>query len=193
MGENMSARHYLFGFSGRINRAKIWLFVPIVILTFIVAIAIVFVGFDMSATLTALKAHGYGPVDWTQIPHPGCKGVTSTVAAVLLALLAIAYVWALLAVYAKRLHDRGRTAWWLLVYVVLPAVLRCTGEHHGGQIGKAAVGIAALIGLWVFVDLYCLKGNKGTNKYGADPLDPEFCDPEKPVKGCRPKPLEPTA
>lgn len=207
MGENMSARQYLFGFSGRINRAKIWLWVLIVIATFIVAAAIAYFGFDWTATRAALHAHvANTPVDWSTIPKPGCKGWVSIVAMVVLALIVVAYAWAKLAVYAKRLHDRARSGWWLLLYLGAPAILHGYACHtmgvgcHGGKLpqmlhamtlpGKIAWAVAVLISLWVFIDLYCLKGTKGANKYGADPLDPNWCDPEKPVKGCTPRPMK---
>ena len=48
------------------------------------------------------------------------------------------------AVMVRRLHDTGKSAWWLLLYFTL-------------------VGI---IVLFVFV---CLRGNVGSNKFGEDP------------------------
>jgi uncharacterized membrane protein YhaH (DUF805 family) len=201
----MTAKHYLFGFSGRVNRAKIWLWVVIAILLSIVAIVVACIGFDWSATMAALKAHPKGtPLDMHALPHPGSKGVVSIVAAVVLAAIVIVYVWAKLAIYAKRLHDRAKSAWWLVVYLGVPMALHgfachtaggppCAGPHHvlayASPAGKIAFAVAALVGLWVFIDLYCLKGTKGANKYGADPLEPNWCDPEKPVKGCKPKPM----
>jgi uncharacterized membrane protein YhaH (DUF805 family) len=50
-----------------------------------------------------------------------------------------------LAVSARRLHDRDRTGWWLLLYVTI--------------IG----GIVLLV--W-----YCMRGTPGPNRYGPDPL-----------------------
>ena len=49
-----------------------------------------------------------------------------------------------LAVMARRLHDTGKSAWWMLLYLTL-------------------VGI---IVLFVFA---CLRGNVGSNKFGEDP------------------------
>lgn len=203
MGDIMSARHYLFHFCGRINRAKIWLWVVIAIVAFIVAAVIACFGFDWSATLTALKAqHGQAVVDWSKVPKPGCKGAVSVVAMIAIGLIYIAYLWSKLAVYAKRLHDRGRSAWWLVVYLGVPLLLMgyachsaapcfvagMAAIHHGALPVRIAHWVSVLIGLWVFIDLFCLKGTKGANKYGADPLEPNWCDPEKPEKGCVPKP-----
>jgi uncharacterized membrane protein YhaH (DUF805 family) len=214
MGETMSTRQYLFGFSGRINRAKIWLWILIVIAISIVTVAIAAIGFDWTATIASIKAqapHGphalHAPLDYAKVVKPGCKGVISLVALGVIALITLAYIWAKLAIYTKRLHDRGKSIWWLLLYVAAPIILHgyachtLTGPyaHVGphpmlhnltlpGQIAHWAV---LAIGVWVFIDLFCLKGTKGANRYGPDPLEPNWCDPEKPVKGCVPKPMKP--
>jgi uncharacterized membrane protein YhaH (DUF805 family) len=53
----------------------------------------------------------------------------------------------LLAVYAKRWHDRDKSAWWILI------------------------GLVPLIGtVWTFVETGCMKGTEGRNRYGPDPL-----------------------
>ncbi len=127
----MSTRHYLFGFSGRINRAKIWLWVLIAIALSIVVGVIACLGFDWTATVASLKAQqGHLVLDYHKIAKPGCKGTVSLVALILIGLIALAYVWAKLAIYTKRLHDRGRSAWWLLVYVVLPIVLQGVAQEY---------------------------------------------------------------
>ncbi len=36
------------------------------------------------------------------------------------------------------------------------------------------LAIAAFgLGLWGFIEMYCLKGSRKTNRFGADPLTPE--------------------
>lgn len=37
-------------------------------------------------------------------------------------------------------------------------------------VGPAAGGIAALISLWTLVEIYCLSGTKGDNRFVPDPL-----------------------
>jgi uncharacterized membrane protein YhaH (DUF805 family) len=64
--------------------------------------------------------------------------------AMLLAALTVA--WPFLAIAAKRAHDRGRSAWWLLL-LAIPLV------------GK----------LWWLIDLGLLAGEPGPNGYGAPP------------------------
>jgi uncharacterized membrane protein YhaH (DUF805 family) len=52
-----------------------------------------------------------------------------------------------LAVAFRRLHDTGRTAWWILI------------------------GLIPLIGWIVLLVFYCTEGDSGANKYGPDPKD----------------------
>ncbi len=211
MGEIMSTRQYLFGFSGRINRAKIWLFVLIVIATVIVTAVIAVFGFDWTATIASIKAQAplapHTPLDYAKIVRPGSKGIISLVALIVIALIVLAYIWAKLAIYAKRLHDRARSAWWLLLYVGAPIVLHGYACHtltgpfaHAGPHpllhnltlpGQIAYWVAFAISVWVFLDLFCFKGSKGANRYGRDPFEPNWCDPAKPEKGCIPKPMKP--
>jgi uncharacterized membrane protein YhaH (DUF805 family) len=52
-----------------------------------------------------------------------------------------------LAAGVKRCHDRDRSGWFLLI------------------------GLIPVIGaIWLFVELGCLRGTEGTNRFGPDPL-----------------------
>jgi uncharacterized membrane protein YhaH (DUF805 family) len=55
--------------------------------------------------------------------------------------------WPWFAVMAKRLHDRGKSAWFLLI-LLIPIV---------GPI-------------WLFIEVALLRGQRGDNRYGPDPL-----------------------
>jgi uncharacterized membrane protein YhaH (DUF805 family) len=71
-------------------------------------------------------------------------GVTAANTDLLVNLLLL---WPALAISAKRWHDRGKSAWWMLVLLI------------------------PVIGwLWALVENGCLRGNAGTNRYGPDPL-----------------------
>jgi uncharacterized membrane protein YhaH (DUF805 family) len=58
-------------------------------------------------------------------------------------------LWPALAISAKRWHDRGKSAWWVLV-LLLPVI---------GW-------------LWILVENGCLRGTTGPNAHGPDPLQP---------------------
>jgi uncharacterized membrane protein YhaH (DUF805 family) len=204
-GDDMSTLQYLFGFKGRINRAKIWLFVLICIVWEIVAVAVVCLGLNWANTLKSLKAAAIpaaetspAAFDFTKVVWPSFDTVGAMTALAVVAVLIIALFWASFAIYVKRLHDRNKSAWWLIPYCFLPGVFQLYGESTKvpaltgtmTTIGAVLYGIGILIGLWVFIELYCFRGTKGPNRFGNDPLDggPVYCDPEKPVEGCIPKP-----
>jgi len=90
-------------------------------------------------------------------------------------------LWPLMAVGAKRLHDRNKNGWWLLVYWLLPFVLICGGlsiilfdDPRTGRSGDFATGSVLLFAslvpaLFGVIELGILPGTKGPNLYGADP------------------------
>jgi uncharacterized membrane protein YhaH (DUF805 family) len=184
----MGLFHYLFGFSGRINRAKQWA-VLLVALVHGIIIAFLFsftVGFAVFADIFQRKA--------TVIAV-----ATSPQMHLFIIFFGILYTIGLyigVAVATKRLHDRDKSAWWLLVFIVLPLVLNIPAllylPHQlafVGQVMRAAQenlpppaqplepplvvisrGAATIISLWAFVELYILRGTVGDNRYGPDPL-----------------------
>jgi uncharacterized membrane protein YhaH (DUF805 family) len=62
-------------------------------------------------------------------------------------IIMLALTYATLAVWAKRWHDRDKSGWWSLI-VLVPFI--------------GAV--------WILVELGCLPGTVGPNRYGPDPL-----------------------
>jgi uncharacterized membrane protein YhaH (DUF805 family) len=61
--------------------------------------------------------------------------------------IALAILYPSLAVAAKRFHDRNKSGWWVLI-VFIPII-----------------GI-----IWYLVELGCLPGTPGPNRFGPDPL-----------------------
>ncbi len=119
----------------------------------------------------------------------GNSGAAHIVGAIV-AVAFLALIYAAFAVAVKRLHDRNKSAWWLLVFYLLPALLNGPRQmavfhamhdgtflaRHGGGLamgGPLAIiagGAAAIISLWAFVELYILRGTVGDNRFGPDPL-----------------------
>jgi uncharacterized membrane protein YhaH (DUF805 family) len=144
----------LFGVQGRINRAKFWL---AVLVYFVVSVVVGVIGFASGS---------------------------ETLAQTLSSLVSLVTFISGIFVGIKRLHDRDKSGWWLLIFYIVPGVLTGIGaviaffalaeESAGaGTIGFlfVAAGLAVLI--WAFVELGCLRGTVGPNKYGPDPLAPE--------------------
>jgi uncharacterized membrane protein YhaH (DUF805 family) len=159
----MNWGHLLFSFSGRINRAKWWLTILVMIIIYVVLII--------------------GP----QLASQGA------LVAVLALIGAVLYFWIYLAAGAKRLHDLNRSGAWLVFFIGAPIVLTIVffvmawaaigpaimaGQMPGEAELLRAGGIFAIFGLiglgffiWWLVWFGCLRGTVGANQYGPDPLE----------------------
>jgi uncharacterized membrane protein YhaH (DUF805 family) len=88
----------------------------------------------------------------------------------LLVILYIPLIWIGLAIGAKRLHDRDKSAWWLLVFYAAPGILSTAGNRLE-DVGFIILHVISFaISVWAFVELGCLRGTPGPNRYGPDPL-----------------------
>lgn len=57
-------------------------------------------------------------------------------------------VWTHLAINVKRWHDRDKSGFWMLIQII-------------PYLGE----------LWAFIELGCLRGTVGPNRYGPDPME----------------------
>ena len=142
-----SVLRYL-SFAGRANRQRYWLTGILQVVLFIIAM------------MLSLGMSDIAPV-----------------LGVLFILVLLVFMIAVLANGARRLHDRNKSAWWLLVFFVLPTLLSLPYRLVEGAQEDPLVGPAALLAvlslpfsIWAFVELGCLKGTAGPNRFGADPL-----------------------
>jgi uncharacterized membrane protein YhaH (DUF805 family) len=80
------------------------------------------------------------------------------------------------AIHTERLHDRDKSAWWVLVFYVVPGALShfANVAWLAGTVGTALCFILALTGLalliWGFVEIGSLRGTAGPNRCGANSL-----------------------
>jgi uncharacterized membrane protein YhaH (DUF805 family) len=144
----------LFSFNGRINRGKYWLavFIYLVVWTVFIAGSLIWLG-GMNID-NFLRLAGAGLLIW-----------------LIGFILLVVGTWSGLAVGIKRLHDRDKSGWWILLFWLGPSILggwqTATPDFGGGFILSLA-SLAILI--WAFVELGCLPGTPGPNQYGPDPL-----------------------
>jgi uncharacterized membrane protein YhaH (DUF805 family) len=137
----------LFSFQGRLNRKPYWM---TVIATMVIIIVL------LLFALILIREHRFE-----------FAGLTL----VLLVILYIPLIWIGLAIGAKRLHDRDKSAWWLLVFYAAPGILSTAGNRME-DVGFIILHIISFgISVWAFVELGCLRGTPGPNRYGPDPLD----------------------
>ena len=132
-------------FSGRSRRKEFWLFVLLCIAVSIVANII-----DGILGMSGMFAGIYGPVT------------------LLAALALVIPQWA---VGIRRLHDTGRTGWWMLLGL-LPLVTMVLSL----TLGLWFLNIFNLAGL-VLLFFFVLEGTRGPNQYGPDPKGGEQAAP----------------
>ena len=145
-------------FSGRSRRTEFWMFALFQFLIYL-ALMILF----MVIAGSAIMAAGNGSVGGIM-----AAGGSAVIFMGLGLLIALGLFIPGLAVAVRRLHDTGRSGWWVggyLILVVVAAFLRSAG---GGGLGAilSLVQLGYMIALIVF---YCLDGTKGPNQYGPDP------------------------
>ena len=139
---------FLFNATGRINRAKYW------------RSLIVFGATGLFAAVILFTAAG--------IAAPAFV-------AMLVVVLIPWLIWGFV-IHTERLHDRDKSAWWLLAFYGLPALLGPVARmvSFPGSLGATLHAILALVGfalsIWGFFEIGCLPGTGGSNSYGPDPL-----------------------
>jgi uncharacterized membrane protein YhaH (DUF805 family) len=121
-GRSIGFVEVLWGIDGRISRSEFWLKGLLPLL----AVAVV-----LGGPIFLLKS----------------EGLRMATVIVLNLLLLFPFI----SIYAKRLHDRGRTAKWLFA-TLIPIV-------------------GSFVGLWILLETWFCRGELGPNNYGADPLD----------------------
>ena len=163
---------YLFSFEGRINRAKMWLAVLVIVCWMIflggliVAVSSAFGGLTsfevgVSDIFRLLDPATYRSMSLTGLVHAGAKAFATAL-----------FAWVYLATSIKRLYDRNRSGWWIVPFSAVPLYNELADRF---ELSYAALplGLAALVlCIWGFVEMYCLKGSRKTNRFGPNPLQP---------------------
>ncbi len=144
----------LFDFRGRINRGQFWL-AALIYVVFLFGV----IGVTMAATSSLTAVFG------------------ATLAAY------VPLVVSSVAVGIKRLHDRNKSGWWLLPFfipVVLPfvaALLETVIVPDASMTFVVFQYVSLAITVWAVIELGCLRGTIGANRYGFDPLTPAPAPP----------------
>ena len=156
----MSWGQVLFGFSGRINRGKYWFGVVFWMLAYLVAWIVVFA------------------VIGSRAPDFSSDNVGAIIAALGMGLLILVVVTIPMlisgfAIGIKRLHDRNKSGWWILLFYFGPGVLGSLAMTSGTDAAVLVLNLASFaIAIWGLVELGFLRGTVGPNQYGTDPLEP---------------------
>jgi uncharacterized membrane protein YhaH (DUF805 family) len=150
---------FYFSPSGRVSRSQYWLkyFLPVFVIGIVIEVIILSAGKE-SAAGSAFDS--------------------------LLNLFYLVTLWPGIAVLIKRIHDRNKTGWLVmllyvpLVFLVAALIATVTAAVLDNDAATTASGIAlAIVGLitvaitiWFFIEFGCMRGTVGPNKYGPDPV-----------------------
>jgi uncharacterized membrane protein YhaH (DUF805 family) len=116
-------------FEGRINRAKFWIGSLVLWVLWIV----------VNVVFSTIFGMHYVEGNFFPTMAPAAWLVWT--------IIALALTYATFALWAKRWHDRDKSGWWSLIFIV------------------PIVGA-----IWILVELGCLLGSEGPNRFGPDPL-----------------------
>jgi uncharacterized membrane protein YhaH (DUF805 family) len=139
---------FLFGASGRINRAKYW------------RSTLLFTAAGLMTAVILFTA----------------AGIAAPLFIIMVVLVLIPWLLWGFSITTERLHDRDKSAWWLVVFYLVPGVLGQLAKTawFAGAAGAVLHYILALasfaLTIWGFVEIGCLRGTAGSNTYGPDPL-----------------------
>ena len=88
------------------------------------------------------------------------------------------FLWVYFATSVKRLHDRDKSGWWMVPFFVVPGLYNQFADRLPDSYFRpvARPRRMLVLCLWGFVEMYCLKGSRKTNRFGADPLAPQARD-----------------
>jgi uncharacterized membrane protein YhaH (DUF805 family) len=175
----------LFSFEGRINRAQYWyaLYVGIihclsrlVFLVFLVFVLNAIFGTSVkSVHLNIYDIFNNPPLFPFRVSFGG-SGPAWLVSLLFHAVAIPNLVFAirfLAATAVKRLHDRNKSGWWIVPFFIAPILLSKVGDWLGDSYPADYLMLVLIaLSLWGFVEILCLRGTSGPNRFGPDPLAP---------------------
>jgi uncharacterized membrane protein YhaH (DUF805 family) len=146
----------LFGFKGRVNRAKCWWVT--LINSVCTVIYLLLIPLNVGSTFRGADPHWALPLTVALL--------VGTVGPVL-----FISTWSFAAIGCKRLHDRNKSGWCMVPFFILPTLLAKAAQWPDAEnVDAFFLLVASIINIWAFVEIFCLKGTKGPNEFGPDPL-----------------------
>jgi uncharacterized membrane protein YhaH (DUF805 family) len=170
----MDYKWFLFRFEGRINRAKYWLAALIILcwMMFVLMLLAAFgkffgiadrgYAFDIFGIAASFKFADHDPASKAALfPQ------------VIMVPMTVVFAWAYAATSIKRLHDRNKSGWWIIPFVVAPGLFGRFEDWLGDSSAAAVLGLVVFVlYVWGFIEMAFLKGTRGPNRFGSDPLAP---------------------
>jgi uncharacterized membrane protein YhaH (DUF805 family) len=183
MDDHSTGDEYLLSFEGRFNRARCWYALYVGMISCLVRlIFLVFLAFVLDVVFgTSVKSVHLNIYDIFNDPPAfpfrvsfGGSGPAWLVSILFYVFAASSMVFAIrfpAATMVKRLHDRNKSGWWMVPFVIVPILLPKAGDWFGDSTLAELLMLAmAALGLWGLVEMLGLKGTSGPNRFGPDPL-----------------------
>jgi uncharacterized membrane protein YhaH (DUF805 family) len=179
---------YLFSFEGRINRAKYWLAGLVIVCWMMVLMLLLFV--PVSYLFGSQKLDVDFNVDhiFALLDPQSYRALSrSDLGSIVIEVIVMPSVlWMFLATAVKRLHDRDRSGWWLVVFFMLPALF----GHFADRLPDSYLVLFVIwpipaCYLWGVVELYFLPGTRWTNRFGPNPLGKQQTRPRSAAERLR--------
>jgi uncharacterized membrane protein YhaH (DUF805 family) len=178
--KSWTSNEFLFSFEGRINRARYWyaLYASMINGLFFLAIWAFVLGAIFGVSVTSVHLDIYDVfnnppslpfrVDFSSGGHTWLVSVLFYAGGTPIFIAAIRI---LAATTLKRLHDRNKSGWWIVPFFLAPNLLHKAGDWLGDSYLAGFVMLFMLaLSLWGFVEMLCLRGTRGPNRFGPDPL-----------------------
>jgi uncharacterized membrane protein YhaH (DUF805 family) len=184
--KGLTSNAFLFSFAGRINRVKYW---------YAILASPTSCGFFLwllAVALAAIFGVNVGSVDldiFDVFDDPplwpfraNFTGPASTPATLLFYVVGtpvfVVAMWFLTATTCKRLHDRNRSGWWVIPLFIVPDLIAKAANWLDDSYAAGLLMLVPyMIDAWAFIELICLRGTKGPNRFGPDPLAPRDTKP----------------
>lgn len=80
--------------------------------------------------------------------------------------LPIAFFLCVISLSIRRLHDRGKSGWWVLLYFLVGPVLAGSAEYFPNPFRQISLILGAGIEISGIIEFGLLSGDKRGNKYG---------------------------
>ncbi|MBW7974052.1 DUF805 domain-containing protein [Bradyrhizobium sp. BR 10289] len=168
---------YLFRFDGRINRALIWQALLIVALAAglleLINQAIHVLNGQRSFTTGLTVNFDFGLDDLFKAVDPRAHHLPRPVDATNLIIRGIGnalFLWIYLATAIKRLHDRDRSGWWIVLFFFVPGLYSQFSDLLPRSLTPPFSLTASILWLWGVVEMFIVPGTSGHNRFGPDPL-----------------------
>lgn len=162
---------YLFRFDGRMGRAGFWCSM-ILVLCSMILLLLLCVGV-VSALGGEVRSFNLNADDVFGIVDPRTYrwSLLDNLPLLLLKLAATGLMlWIYLALVVKRLHDRNKSAWWLLAYFMLPGLYNQFEDRVPDSYWMLPLALTSVIlSLAAFIETGFLRGTRGPNRFGRDP------------------------